>query len=90
MSRKMKILIAYDGSSGADAALDDLSRAGLPPEVEVVVLSVAEPLPLPEYGLPPPDLTAGVVGGSTEAKPDRHAFKLDDVRKEADDAFLRG
>lgn len=42
MSRKMKILIAYDGSSCADAALDDLRRAGLPPEADVVVLSVAD------------------------------------------------
>ena len=68
MSRKMKILIAYDGSSGADAALDDLSRAGLPPEVKVVVLSVAEPLPPPEYGPPPPDLTAGAISGETRAQ----------------------
>jgi len=28
-------------------------------------------------------------GGSTEAKPDWHAFKPDDLRKESDDAFLR-
>ena len=30
----MKILIAYDGSEGADAALDDLPRAGLPGAAE--------------------------------------------------------
>lgn len=30
MSQKMKLLIAYDGSDGADAALADLHRAGLP------------------------------------------------------------
>jgi hypothetical protein len=29
MGTRMKILIAYDGSSYADAALDDLARAGL-------------------------------------------------------------
>jgi nucleotide-binding universal stress UspA family protein len=44
----MKVLIGYDGSSGADAALDDLRRAGLPHDVEALVLSVAEVLFLPE------------------------------------------
>jgi nucleotide-binding universal stress UspA family protein len=38
----MKILIAYDGSRCANVALDDLQRAGLPPEAEVEVLSVAD------------------------------------------------
>lgn len=44
----MKILIAYDGSEGADKGIDDLSRAGLPMEVQAVVVSVAE------VWLPPP------------------------------------
>jgi nucleotide-binding universal stress UspA family protein len=48
MKKKMKILIAYDGSDCADAALDDLRRAGLPREVEALVMSVAE------VWLPPP------------------------------------
>ena len=34
----MKILIAYDGSEGADAALDDLPRAGLPGRAEALVV----------------------------------------------------
>ncbi|MBM4259474.1 MAG: hypothetical protein FJ147_26690 [Deltaproteobacteria bacterium] len=34
----MKILIAYDGSACADAALHDLRRAGLPQEAETVIL----------------------------------------------------
>jgi nucleotide-binding universal stress UspA family protein len=38
----MKILVAYDGSHGADAALDDLPRAGLPDDAEILVLTVAE------------------------------------------------
>ncbi len=38
----MKILIAYDGSSCAEAALDDLVRAGLPETGEFSVMSVAE------------------------------------------------
>jgi len=36
----MKILIAYDGSECADAALTDLQRAGLPQQAEVHLLSV--------------------------------------------------
>jgi nucleotide-binding universal stress UspA family protein len=43
MTEKMKILIGYDGTKGADLALDDLRRAGLPREAEVLVVSVAEP-----------------------------------------------
>lgn len=44
MKSKMKLLIAYDGSPGADAALDDLRHAGLPrrAQVEVLVVSVAD------------------------------------------------
>jgi nucleotide-binding universal stress UspA family protein len=38
----MKVLIAYDGSSYADAALDDLRRAGLPREVEALVVTVGD------------------------------------------------
>jgi nucleotide-binding universal stress UspA family protein len=44
----MKILVAYDGSECADAALDDLRRAGLPSDAQVEVLSVVE------NWLPPP------------------------------------
>ncbi len=44
----MKILIGYDGSECADAALDDLTHAGLPTEAEAHILSVAE------VWLPPP------------------------------------
>ena len=42
MNEKMKILIGYDGSDCADAALEDLQRAGLPSEAEVVVLTAAD------------------------------------------------
>jgi len=40
--RKPKILIAYDGSECADAALGDLSRAGLPAKADALVVSVTE------------------------------------------------
>jgi nucleotide-binding universal stress UspA family protein len=38
----MKILVAYDGSECADAALDDLRRAGLPSDAQIKVLAVVE------------------------------------------------
>ena len=38
----MKILIAYDGSECADAALIDLQRAGLPDDAEALVLSAVD------------------------------------------------
>jgi nucleotide-binding universal stress UspA family protein len=44
----MKLLVAYDGSRCSEAALDDLSRAGLPLKGEALVNSVAE------VWLPPP------------------------------------
>src|SRR3712207_8368903 len=40
---KMKILIGYDGSEGADLGIEGLRRAGLPPrDVEALVVTVAE------------------------------------------------
>jgi nucleotide-binding universal stress UspA family protein len=44
----MKVLIGYDGSLSAEAALEDLRRAGLPREGEALVVSVGEVLALPE------------------------------------------
>ena len=39
----MRVLVGHDGSSYADAALDDLKRAGLPEHVEALVVTVGEP-----------------------------------------------
>ena len=50
----LRILIAYDGSVCADAALDDLWRAGLPTALEAMVVTVADVI------LPPPDARADV------------------------------
>lgn len=44
----MKILIAYDGSDSAAAALDDLKSAGMPEKAEVLVMTLADVF------LPPP------------------------------------
>lgn len=38
----MRLLIGYDGSEGGDAALDDLRKAGLPRDVEALIVSIAE------------------------------------------------
>lgn len=38
----MKIMIAYDGSGYADAAIDDLRRAGLPAKGDAMIVSVAD------------------------------------------------
>ena len=48
MKRNTKVLIAYDGSDCAEAALDDLTQAGLPENCEAIVMSVTE------VWLPPP------------------------------------
>jgi nucleotide-binding universal stress UspA family protein len=42
MNKTFKLLIGYDGSDEANAALRDLKRAGLPHKVEAVVLTVAD------------------------------------------------
>jgi nucleotide-binding universal stress UspA family protein len=63
MTEKMKILIAYDGSDCAEAALDDLQRAGLPAEAEALIMSVVE------VWLPPPPPSAyEIVEQATEAQ----------------------
>ena len=63
MIDRMKLLIGYDGSDCAEAALDDLKRAGLPASVEAHVLSVAE-VWLP----PPPPSMAQIVEIAAEVK----------------------
>jgi hypothetical protein len=48
----MKLLIAYDGSTYAESAIDDLRRAALPEKCEAIVISVAETWlsPIPASG----------------------------------------
>lgn len=48
MKERMRILVAYDGSECAHAALNGLRRAGLPEDAQFTVLSVVE------HWLPPP------------------------------------
>src|SRR5215813_7800834 len=66
----MKIVIGYDGSEHADAALDDLRRAGLPRDLEALIVSVAEgatPLSVPgiaENGLDSQQVASAVTYAS--------------------------
>lgn len=65
----MKILVGYDGSESADAALIDLQRAGLPREAEALIVSAADVITVPDVadyefaspGLPSRRLTAGLI-----------------------------
>ena len=52
MKKNMRILIAYDGSDCAEAALDDLAQAGLPETAEAIVMSITE------VWLPPPPVSS--------------------------------
>ncbi len=70
MNERMKILIAYDGSTCADDALNDLPRAGLPREADALIVRVEE------RWLPPPSgyetvETVFVSTNLTAAKPAR-------------------
>ena len=52
MKKQFVILVGYDGSSCAEAALDDLGRAGLPRHAQAFILSVSEIwLPGPAAGV---------------------------------------
>ena len=42
MDGRMKVMIAYDGSSYSDAAIEDLRHAGLPLEGDAIIVSVAD------------------------------------------------
>jgi nucleotide-binding universal stress UspA family protein len=42
MNKRMRILIAYDGSGCADSAIEDLLHAGLPDEADALIMSVKE------------------------------------------------
>ena len=82
----MRILIGYDGSESSDAALDDLTRAGLPREAEARVVSVADLLmssPKPEEILEAELISRRIAASLKHAQ--THA---DRVIKEAEDLVL--
>ena len=49
----MKLLIGYDGSEAADAALEDLARAGLPESGEALIVAASDVWPQTEPALGP-------------------------------------
>jgi nucleotide-binding universal stress UspA family protein/predicted transcriptional regulator len=70
-NERMKIVIGYDGSEHAGAALDDLRQAGLPRDAEALIVSVAEgEMPLlsvsgiAENGLDPERIASAVTYAS--------------------------
>lgn len=65
----MNILIGYDGSACSEAALDDLKTAGLPQDVNAVVMSVAE------VWLPPPPEGVSVSEYAKDLQSHPQAFK---------------
>src|SRR3954463_10861995 len=73
----MKILIGYDGSPFADAAIDDLQSAGLPPDARALVLSVADVWPAM-----PPLYRESLTPGPTETS----LAVIDSARRMADRA----
>jgi len=77
--KAMKIMIGYDGSPHADAVLADLGRAGLPRNVEAMVLSVSE------QWMPAPASLGGVVTSfpRLESEAEGKALKLAQSAKAA-------
>ncbi|HSK74194.1 MAG TPA: universal stress protein [Pyrinomonadaceae bacterium] len=72
MNENFRILIAYDGSSDADAALDDLKNAGLNEKtVEASIISVAE------VWLPPQNGTGEEVEFITEGLRKKYEERLE-------------
>src|SRR5262249_52768870 len=79
MSQKMKVLMAYDGSSCADTALNDLQLAGLPQEAEALLLSVAEVFlppssPTPAFPAPVPPAVQRAWAQATHALEEAHTL----------------
>ncbi|HET8783585.1 MAG TPA: universal stress protein [Pyrinomonadaceae bacterium] len=70
----MRILIGYDGSESADAALADLRKAGLPRDVKALVVSIGEVL------LPPAEIGSDMVQPPLTSRIVTHALGQAAVR----------
>lgn len=86
----MKILVAYDGSACAEAALEDLKSAGLPKNAEAVVISLADVF------LPPPideetdnELSAPRVVNRAHERADRKLKEASSMAKRAADQIKK-
>jgi nucleotide-binding universal stress UspA family protein len=87
----MKLLIGHDGSECSDGAVADLRRAGLPPKVDALVVTVAEVWPaMPASAFEP--LDPQVAAGASPAVRKAHALcarALADASETADAAAAR-
>src|SRR5262247_61067 len=84
----MKLLIGYDGSECADAALEDLRRAGLPDTAGAIVISVADMLPMPDRSAAAPP-AAEWLAAAVERAHARRTRAVDDMRAHAETAAER-
>src|SRR5438128_9302344 len=82
MSEKLKIVIGYDGSDCALAALDDLQRAGLPEVAQAVVVSVAE-RSAPPSSIQSEDAADEQASGREKTVHTKAAFIMEEVQEMA-------
>lgn len=92
MNEPMKILIAYDGSECAQAALDDLKIAGLPSTAEALVITLADvilpPVNKKTSNTPPLHLPEGVRGAYERGE---HKLKqAESLAKQASEQIKKG
>lgn len=73
----MNVLIGYDGSTFADAALDDLRCAGLPAQIQATVLSVADVFS------PPPSPSGEAIAPRLAAATERMHLRVNEAMAEA-------
>lgn len=81
----MKILIGYDGSASADAALEELNRAGLPADAEILIATVGE-VWFPPPGMELPDFAfTPRVAATTRAleQSDRTSKQIEEIASQA-------
>ena len=88
----MKLLIAYDGSSSADTALNDLLRAGLPAQADAIVMSVADifmPRAASSAGDAPAAALKNYNSSAVEHRLEQVALALEEARRWATNAQER-
>jgi nucleotide-binding universal stress UspA family protein len=83
-----KLLIGYDGSEHGDAAIDDLQRAGLPQNIEAVVLTVADVFLPP--AVDPKDWGPSPLDERTKKRAEEMRARAMKAREEADALARRG
>lgn len=92
MNKRMKILIGYDGSAYADAAIDDLRLAGLPHAGEALVVSVGDVLftpPLASHQLIEKTVASGRVTSAIELAQERESQTLGEAQRLVAEAVRR-